>query len=75
MLKSEIEIEVADKDIDVLGHVNNSVYSSYFAQSRLKWLDDINLTIEDRMQRNIGVVVRKLEINFNGEARLGDVLT
>ena len=34
----EIEIEVAFRDIDAMGHVNNAVFFSYFETARVKYI-------------------------------------
>lgn len=37
----EIEQEVAFRDIDAMGHVNNAVFFAYFETVRIKYLGDI----------------------------------
>lgn len=34
----EIEVEVAFRDIDAMGHVNNAVFFSYFETARVKYI-------------------------------------
>ncbi|WP_339183407.1 acyl-CoA thioesterase [Oceanobacillus sp. FSL W7-1293] len=74
MLETITNIDVMEKDIDNLGHVNNSVYSSYFGIARKEWYHKAGLSLEEKQKRNIGNVIRKIEINFLKEARLGDSL-
>lgn len=37
----EIDLEVAFRDIDAMGHVNNAVFFAYFETVRIKYLGDI----------------------------------
>ena len=37
----EINLEVAFRDIDAMGHVNNAVFFAYFETVRIKYLGDI----------------------------------
>ena len=37
----EIVLEVAFRDIDAMGHVNNAVFFAYFETVRIKYLGDI----------------------------------
>jgi acyl-CoA thioester hydrolase len=37
----ELTLEVAFRDIDAMGHVNNAVFFSYFEHARIKYLGEI----------------------------------
>ncbi|RBW68562.1 acyl-CoA thioesterase [Bacillus taeanensis] len=74
MLETVTKIDVMEKDIDGLEHVNNSIYVSYFGIARKEWYREAGLLFEEKQERNIGTVIRKLEVNFLKEARLGDSL-
>ncbi len=37
----EIDLEVAFRDIDAMGHVNNAVFFSYFETARMKYVMDV----------------------------------
>ncbi|MBD1382929.1 acyl-CoA thioesterase [Metabacillus arenae] len=74
MLETVTKIDVMEKDIDGLDHVNNSIYVSYFGIARKEWYREAGLSFEEKQKRNIGTVIRKLEINFLKESRLGDSL-
>lgn len=37
----EIEIEVAFRDIDAMGHVNNAVFFAYFETARMKYVMEV----------------------------------
>src|SRR4051812_42089936 len=70
MLETVTKIDVTENDIDDLGHVNNNIYGYYFMKARKEWIQEAGLLYN----QNIGAVVRKLEINFLKESRLGDSL-
>lgn len=65
----ELEIDVSPEDIDVLGHVNNTVY--------LRWVQDAavahwrHATTPEQQQRLIWMVVRH-EIDYRRPAMLND---
>ena len=67
--KFELEIKVAESDIDLLGHVNNIVY--------LKWVQDaavahwINAATEDQKE-NLFWVIKRHEIDYKQSALPGD---
>lgn len=68
------EITVKEADIDELEHVNNSVYVSYLQKGREHWYRDAGLSFQEMLARDIGTVVRRLEILYQKELRLGEVI-
>ncbi|OLO37027.1 hypothetical protein BTR23_14920 [Alkalihalophilus pseudofirmus] len=65
-------IEVKPIDIDVLGHVNNSVYVSYLEKGRMDWYEKAGFIFN--VNQTIGTVVIRLDILYLKEVRLGDSL-
>ncbi|WP_078428363.1 acyl-CoA thioesterase [Alkalihalobacterium alkalinitrilicum] len=65
-------IEVKPSDIDVLGHVNNSVYVSYLEKGRTDWYEKAGFTFNEN--QTIGTVIIRLDILYLKEVRLGDSL-
>ncbi len=57
-----IKIQVRFSDLDVMGHVNNSVYLSYFEMARVALFSPLMGT-DWNWQKN-GVVLRKNEIEY-----------
>ncbi len=67
--KFEITIEVSEKDIDELNHVNNVVY--------LRWVQEVAIAhwkaaATAEQQENILWIVRRHEIEYKQAAHLGD---
>lgn len=74
MLKTVTKVPVTENYIDNLGHVNNTVYVAFLGTARKEWYREAGLSLEEKKRRNVGAVVRRLEINFIKESRLGDTL-
>jgi YbgC/YbaW family acyl-CoA thioester hydrolase len=74
-LKTEFPIIVGVKDIDDLDHLNNSRSIVYLQHARTNWYENLGLPVEEMINRNVGTVVVKLEVNYFREARLNERLT
>lgn len=67
-------IRVQPQDIDILGHVNNSVYQKYLEQAAIAHSEQFGLTL-DRYNSLGGVfVMRRIEIEYLSPAVVGDTL-
>lgn len=53
-------VEVRFRDLDTMGHVNNSVYATYLEQARAKFFDEVLGTRLDRVE----TVLVTLTIDF-----------
>lgn len=65
------EIEVAFRDLDALGHVNNAVYLSYLEHARLKTV--LAYTSAHNMEQ-IPLIVGTITIRYISPAHLGEML-
>jgi acyl-CoA thioester hydrolase len=67
-----LDIEVYYRDIDVMGHVNNTVYFSYMEIVRVKFLSEL-------MQRDImtdpTTIAASSTCDYKSEALCGEILT
>jgi acyl-CoA thioester hydrolase len=63
--------EVAFRDLDAFGHVNNAVYLTYLENARVAYLRDV-LGVESLS--NLLVIVASIQIDFRSRASLGEVL-
>lgn len=63
--------EVAFRDLDVFGHVNNAVYLTYLENARIAYLRDV-LGIESL--EDLLVIVANVNIDFRSRASLGETL-
>src|SRR5919109_2240006 len=63
--------EVAFRDLDVFGHVNNAVYLTYLENARIAYLRDVLWidSLEDLL-----VIVANVNIDFRTRASLGETL-
>ncbi|WP_433958316.1 acyl-CoA thioesterase [Cytobacillus horneckiae] len=68
------EIVVQPEDIDELGHMNYLRYLTYFEKGELDWFARIGVSEEYLITRDIGAVLRKFDVDYLKEARLGDSL-
>ncbi|WP_209122743.1 thioesterase family protein [Alkalihalobacillus sp. BA299] len=71
-MKTVININVKETDIDDLGHVNNSIYVSYIEKGRRDWYQKAGFVFDEK--QSLGTVVLRLDILYLQEARLGDSL-
>jgi acyl-CoA thioester hydrolase len=57
-----VKIQIRFSDLDVLGHVNNSVYLSYFEMARVHYFKE--LVGENWDWRTLGFVIAKNEVEY-----------
>ena len=69
-VKSRYDIEVRFADIDVMGHVNNAVYLSYFEQARIGFFKLI--ADENWDWQKLGILLAKNEVNYLAPLLLND---
>ena len=61
-MKGTYSVEVRFKDIDIAGHVHNSVYLSYFEQARIDYFNEI--TNGDWNWRKRGLILARNEVDY-----------
>ncbi len=68
----KMRVKARFRDSDLLGHVNNSVYSTYFESGRLEYWSQLKggLSFE-----NWPFILARSEIDFLAEAHVGDEMT
>ncbi len=64
------KITIRFRDIDVMGHVNNAVYLSYFEQTRIHYFK--YLLGRDWDWQKDGIILLKNEIEYLKPLKLGD---
>jgi len=67
-------IDVRFNEIDPYGHVNHSVYVTYFEVGRTHALRDCGIPLELMAERGYQMVVTGLEVRFKRAAEAGDQL-
>lgn len=73
----EIEIEVAFRDIDAMGHVNNAVFFSYFETARVKYIMEAfeMLDLDDFDLLDLPLILVNATCSYKSPALLGEKLT
>lgn len=66
-----VKIQVRFSDCDMMGHVNNAVYLSYFEMARIHYFGI--LLAKDRDWKREGVLLRKNEVEYLKPVLLNDV--
>lgn len=72
MRRARFPQDIRFADIDMMGHVNNSIYLTYFEQARMKFMIQFTPTTWSWLER--GMVVARNEINYRKPIFLGDDL-
>ncbi len=69
------EFSVTKGDIDLFQHMNYKRYIDLFEKERSHWFTASGLPFTKMAEREIAVVILKLETDYKKEARLGEHLT
>lgn len=67
-------LDVRFNEIDPYGHVNHSVYVTYFEVGRTEALQACGIPLELMAERGYQLVVTKLEVRFRQPATAGETL-
>ena len=65
-----VEIPVRFRDLDAMGHVNNSVYLTYFEEARLEYLKAARYEIDD--PEGFGFVLAEALCRYHSPLYLGE---
>jgi acyl-CoA thioester hydrolase len=68
----EYEMEVRDYECDMQGVVNNSVYQNYLEHTRHKYLQSIGLDFAVLTEKQINLMVIRVEIDYKASLKSGD---
>ena len=69
------ELAVRFNELDPYGHVNHSVYLTYFEVGRTDALAACGVPLELMAKRGYQLVVTRIDVRFLAPAQVGDVLT
>ncbi len=73
----EIDIEVAFRDLDAMGHVNNAVFFSYLEHVRIKLMAELlqgkNFSIKN--PADIPIILAKISCNYRSPAFFGEIIS
>lgn len=62
--------EVRFRDLDMLGHVNNAVYATYFESARIAYYCDLT----GQRLEELNIILAEMTISFRAPAQFGDEL-
>jgi len=68
----EYEMDVRDYECDMQGVVNNSVYQNYLEHTRHQYLKSIGLDFATLTEKQINLMVIRIEIDYKASLRSGD---
>lgn len=68
----EYEMEVRDYECDMQGVVNNSIYQNYLEHTRHKYLQSIGLGFAVLTEKQINLMVIRVEIDYKASLKSGD---
>lgn len=68
----EYEMDVRDYECDMQGVVNNSVYQNYLEHTRHQYLKSIGLDFADLTEKQINLMVIRIEIDYKASLKSGD---
>lgn len=68
------EVAVRFNELDPYGHVNHSVYVTYFEVGRTDALTACGIPLETMAERGYQLVVTRIDVRFRRPAEAGDVL-
>ena len=67
-LKSSLDIQIRYSDVDLLGHVNNATFLTYYELGRIDFFRKFMNDLADAR-----FVIAHIEVDFFSEVRLGDI--
>lgn len=68
----EYEMEVRNYECDMQGVVNNSIYQNYLEHTRHKYLQSIGLGFAVLTEKQINLMVIRVEIDYKASLKSGD---
>ena len=71
----EYEMAVRDYECDMQGIVNNSVYQNYLEHTRHQYLKSIGLDFTELTEKEINLMVIRVEIDYKASLKSGDKFT
>ena len=57
------QLPIRFRDLDPLNHVNNAIFSTYFEEARINFIQDVN-KLADQLQNGFSFVLAKIEVSF-----------
>lgn len=71
-MAARLEIVVRSTEVDMLGHVNNSVYQQWFEWGRFEWVRWSRVDFAALSPPHMSLVVVHVSLDYRREARMDD---
>lgn len=65
---------IVERDIDELGHMNYLKYVKHFEIARFEWFNTIGISLDEMIEKQLGLVLLKFDTEYAKEVRLGDTV-
>lgn len=73
-MEHTVTMRVEKSHIDHLNHVNYVQYITYLQSARKEWYEQAGLSFEKMKEKNIGLTMKRLDVQYFKEALLGETL-
>lgn len=69
-----VEIPVRFRDVDGMGHVNNSVFSTYLETARIVYWEHLDPSVRGGDLSRVTMILARAEIDFRGQIAYGETV-
>ncbi len=69
-----VEVPVRFRDVDGMGHVNNSVFSTYLEIARIAYWERLDPSVRGGDLRKVTMILARAEIDFRGQISYGETV-
>lgn len=71
----EYKRKIFGYECDIYGHLNNAIYLHIYEEARAETLDQMGMSIQKLHEKNIGIFLINLELEFIKAIQMGEIIT
>ena len=71
----EYKRKIFGYESDIYGHLNNAIYLHIYEEARSDALDQMGMSIQKLNEKNIGIFLINLELEFIKAIQMGEIIT
>ena len=71
----EYKRKIFGYESDIYGHLNNAIYLHIYEEARSDALDHMGMSIQTLNEKNIGIFLINLELEFIKAIQMGEIIT
>ena len=71
----EYKRKIFGYECDIYGHLNNAIYLHIYEEARSDALDQMGMSIQTLNEKNIGIFLINLELEFIKAIQMGEIIT